>query len=779
MKIKFLQKTAALAALLAVLGFLGENATAQQTAPSTARPDSLETARLQMRREAAKENRATKRAELQRRAEALRIPMQKTEGGQMFTLRRITPTGEAIYDAPDNLISLQTSCADSVKANGGLGLSLSGAGQTLGIWEAFEIGTGANVRTTHREFGGRATSVDGGTFSNHATHVAGTMIASGVDADAQGFSSAANLRCFNLTDDVDEMDDEANETVPIRVSNHSYGARSGWSPAGDGMWNWNGTAGAADDWKFGAYDDDAEDWDEVTFDNPFLTVFKAAGNDRGQGPANSPQAPPDGGADGFDCVPTSGNAKNIVTVGAIDDIPGGYTGPGSVQQIFTSFSAWGPTDDGRIKPDLVANGDWLYSSGRLADDDYDTLPGTSMATPSASGGAGLLLEHWQNVVGGAPRSATLKGLMIHQADEAGARVGPDYSNGWGLANIGDAAQLISIEGYDGCQQFVENSVDDGDVFNFDIQSSGTRPLKVTLTWTDPPASNTNNGTINPAGVRYLVNNLNLRVIQPGGGTALPWVLDPANPANAATTGDNNRDNVEQVLLLNPAAGTYTVRVVAPGSVEDGPQRFTLWFSGNDAVDLDKNIAARIYTGRETIAARRDIRFGPAVVVMPTANVRAFAGRSITLRPGFWAQRGGRFLAQIRPGGGCGDFSGVLKIDNYPAGTFAAGEPIEARNEPDDPQPSVALTGPTLFASPNPFSQSFRVQVVLPQDESAVSLHLLDARGQRLHAWHTETPLSAGGYTFEWAEANLPTGLYYVELRTSAHRSMHKMVKVSE
>jgi len=771
MKIKFLQKTAALAALLAVLSFWGENASAQQVSKPN-RPDSLETARLQVRREAAKENRAAKRAELQRRAESLRIPLQKMQDGQAFPLRSIGPDGSPIYDLPDNTVSQQTSAADSVKANGGLGLSLSGAGITIGLWEA-----GGLPRATHQEFGGRAVLMEGGGNTRHATHVAGTIIGSGMQTNAQGFSHAGNLVCYDAGDDADEMDDEASDATPIRLSNHSYGPGSGWTFDGTN-WVWDGST-----WQFGAYNDDAADWDEIAFDNPFYTIFKSAGNHRGDGPAggsSDPSQPIDGSlTGGFDLITTYSTAKNIVTVGAIDDIAGGYAGPASVQQANTSFSSWGPTDDGRIKPDIVANGDNLTSSVNTSDTAYGPSSGTSMATPSAAGGAGLLLEHWQNVISGTPRSATLKGLMIHQADEAGPRVGPDYQMGWGLSNIGDATQLISIEGYDGCQQFVEGSVDDGDTFTFDLQSVGNQPLKVTLTWTDPPASNTNNGTINPAGVRYLVNNLNLRVTQPGGGTAFPWTLDPANPANAAVTGDNNRDNVEQVLLLNPAAGTYTVRVIAPGSVEDGPQRFTLWFSGNDAVDLDKNIAARIYTGRETIAARRDITFGPAVVVMPTANVRVFAGRSITLRPGFWAQRGGRFLAQIHPGGGCGAFSSVLKIDNYPAGTFAAGETIEARNEPDDPQPSVALTGPTLFASPNPFSQSFRVQVMLPQDEPSVSLHLLDARGQRLHTWHSETPLSAGGYTFEWAEVNLPTGLYYVEMRTSAHRSMHKMVKVSE
>lgn len=770
MKTRVLQKTAALAALLSAFCFWGENASAQQVSKPT-RPDSLETARLSLRREIARENRASRQVALRQRAESLRIPMQKVQGDQVFALRSIGPDGSPIYDLPDNTISQQTSGADSVKTGGGLGLSLSGAGITIGLWES-----GGVPRATHQEFGGRAVLMEGGSSSGHATHVAGTLIAAGSQANAQGFSHAGNLVCYDAGDDADEMDDEASDATPIRLSNHSYGPGSGWTFNGTN-WVWDGNT-----WQFGAYNDDAEAWDEVAFDNPFYTIFKSAGNHQGDGPvggSSDPSKPIDGSlTGGFDLITTYSTAKNIVTVGAIDDIAGGYTGPASVQQAGANFSSWGPTDDGRIKPDLVANGVSLTSSINTADNAYGPSSGTSMATPSAAGGAGLLLEHWRNVVGGAPRSATLKGLMIHQADEAGARVGPDYSTGWGLVSIGDAAQLISIEGYDGCQQFAEGSVDNGDVFTFDIQSSGNRPLKVTLTWTDVAASNTNNGTTNPAGVTYLVNNLDLRVDQPGGTTAFPWVLDPANPANPATTGDNNRDNVEQVLLLNPASGTYTVRVVAPSTVEDGPQRFTLWFSGNDAVDFDKNIAARIFTGRETIAARHDITFGPAVVITPTANVRALAGHAVVMRPGFWAQRGSDFLAQIRPGGGCGGFSSVLKIDNYPAGTFAAGETPEIRSEPDDPQPSIAVTGPTLLASPNPFSQSFQVQIVLPQDES-LSLQLLDARGQRLHIWQSETLLSAGIHTFDCPQTHLPAGLYYVEMRTAAGHTVKKIVKANE
>ena len=111
----------------------------------------------------------------------------------------------------------------------------------------------------------------------------------------------------------------------------------------------------------------------------------------------------------------------------------------------SSFSGWGPTDDGRIKPDICANGVGLYSSYSGSDTQYASISGTSMATPNLSGSLLLLQQHYQNLFGTGSfmRSATLKGLVIHTADEAGSNPGPDYKFGWGLANMATAAQAIT------------------------------------------------------------------------------------------------------------------------------------------------------------------------------------------------------------------------------------------------------------------------------------------------------------------------------------------------
>ncbi|MCB9305865.1 MAG: S8 family serine peptidase [Lewinellaceae bacterium] len=733
-----------------------------------------------------------KKLELARRAEveayALRynIPLQvRDSGGQITAILDHIDRGHPVYIGPDNAISQTSLSVDAVKTGGELGLSLTGAGQTLGIWEA-----GGTVRTSHQEFGGRVVNLDGTASSDHATHVAGTMIAAGVDPAAEGFSEAANLRCYDASGDIGEMAFEAANT-PIRVSNHSYGAFAGWDFDNDptvNMWRWYGIDPAVTDWKFGAYDSDAQSMDNVAFNAPFYLIVKSAGNDRndngppagttyllGFGSTTSTAARnPDGGAAGYDCIPTDGNAKNILTVGAANPVPGGngYTGPTSVTM--SSFSGWGPTDDGRIKPDVVADGVGLYSSSNAADTAYTTKSGTSMAAPSTSGSVGLLLEHWQNVLGGVPRAATMKALLINEADEVGPNNGPDYSFGWGQINVADAAQLITIHDYTGCQHIVEASVDAGDVFTFPISSSGSQPLKISLVWSDPASGTVNSGTVNPAGVNYLVNDLDLR-LDGSSSTFFPWILNPASPAAAATTGNNNRDNVEQILVLSPAAGDYTIRVVAPASLTSGPQQFSLIISGNDATVENASFGFMTVNDDRTYAVRNDLTFGPAYQVVNPGDVKAYAGHSITMQPGFRAVSGSKFLARIMPGGGCGIFTGDLKSDNYP--TSLTGDFSESRTAENVFGQTGARQVVDYFRiSPNPASDVFSVQFSTAQD-GPVSLWLTDQQGRVVQQLQSQVEYSAGEHAETFSIRSLAPGTYYCILQTADRRAAQPLMLI--
>lgn len=706
-----------------------------------------------------KQQQLEQRQSVEQYARQNNIPLVLKDESGVHYLSQIV-NGKPIYMGDDNLISAEIVSADRVKNGGDLGLTLTGAGQTIGLWEAGNV-----PRVTHQEFtNNRALSLEAATVipDDHASHVAGTIIAAGIDADARGFSEAANLRCYDADGHVAEMAAEAALPNPIRASNHSYGPRAGWIPAG-AAWRWWDSQ-----WQFGAYDAQSQAFDNVAFMAPFYLIVKSAGNDRD---LNDPVAgqmhfhdngnmqfndnhPIDGD---FNTIPTYGTAKNILTVGATEDLPGNYSGPLDLALDMADFSSWGPTDDGRIKPDVVANGVSVYSATSVSDMSYNgTFQGTSMSTPAVTGSVGLLNEHWDNLFpGGPPRAATMKGLLIQQADECGANNGPDYSFGWGLVNVADAAELLTTHRYEGCTQLIEGSVAAGATFSYDIESQGNKSIKVTLVWADPASPAVNGGTTDPAGAAYLVNNLDLRIDGPSS-TFFPWVLDPANPANAATTGDNNRDNVEQVLILNPTAGTHTIRVVAPATLTSGPQAFSLLFSGNDADVTNQTISFITLSDAQTFAARQSITAGPAVVVSPSANVRMFAGESISLKPGFHAQAGSRFLARIAPGGGCNHLAD-LKLDNYPVGP----RPIEAiavrdENPKSGPVPHPALT---LELSPNPVSQQLRVQYpVLEAGE--ISVLVTNPLGE-IVAMPMRTQLQGiGNQTLDFSVGQLADGMYW-------------------
>ncbi len=489
-----------------------------------------------------------------------------------------------------NLNSARTISTDKVWPGGGYGFSLSGSTEVLGEWDA------GSPLTTHQEYTGRILSTQN-TVNGHSTHVAGTLIATGVQANAHGMSFQASLQCYDWDNDVAEM--AAAAALGLHVSNHSYGLITGWyyNYFSDGKWVWFGdtTISGTQDYRFGFYDDEARQWDSLAFVSPFLLIDKAAGNDRGEGPTSQPVThwifnslgqnilsntvrDLDGGATGYNTLNGASTSKNVLVVGAVNDIVTGYQQPSDV--VMSTFSCWGPTDDGRVKPDIVANGVNLYSSYSLSNTSYATLSGTSMATPSVTGSVGLLLQHQRNLHGSAAlRSSTLRALLIHTADDAG-NPGPDYQFGWGLMNTLHAAQLMSKDSADGAQSHImELQLNQSDTITLPVYSYGAEPIKITLCWIDPPGTSPA-PALNPTNI-MLVNDLDLRLTYTGDQSAFePWVLDPSNPSAPATTGDNVRDNVEQISLPSPFPGIYLARITHKGTLAGGSQKFSLIVTGN-------------------------------------------------------------------------------------------------------------------------------------------------------------------------------------------------------
>ena len=486
---------------------------------------------------------------------------------------------------------------------------LNGAGLTVGIWDA-----GA-VRPTHQEFGGRVTVRESVDNHNHSTHVAGTIAAAGTNPDALGMAPSVLVDSYEWNDDVSEMTSRAmsypNEPDKIQVSNHSYSYICGWetgSFSGNYGPHWFGTWGDRESDYFGIYSSEVAQWDQLCYNAPYYLPFKAAGNDRS---GSNNKAPPEGTTfwyqkrvgpffvqwrskqydpskdpyddswdnGGFDTIPIIGVAQYIVTIGAVSDAV--TAGARDVSKaMMTSFSVWGPTDDGRIKPDIVTNGVGIYSPVAGSDSSYASYSGTSMASPGAAGAAMLLVDYYAWLFPAhAMRASTLKALIIHTADDLG-NDGPDYKFGWGLLNAKAAADLLA-DHYDSpdANMIVEGALDDvNTVANYTFEWGTAGPIKATLCWTDPPATGL---TVLDDPSPRLINDLDLRIIDPNGSTTYyPYVLNPAGPNDTATTADNTLDNVEQVVIYSPnVPGTYTVQISYKGTLTNSQQYYSLIVSG--------------------------------------------------------------------------------------------------------------------------------------------------------------------------------------------------------
>ncbi|MCC5942365.1 MAG: S8 family peptidase [Balneolaceae bacterium] len=571
--------------------------------------------KLQQLSERLGENAKLQRALAIAKANREGIPLRnELEDGTVMELMRFE-NGFPIYYSTANAGGASLINTDEVYSGGNSGLSLSGSGQVIGLWDA------GKPRLDHVEYSGRVTVRDGSSnVDNHASRVTGTLIATGVDSDAKGMAFEASVDSYNFFNDISEMSGAAGDiTNPLLNSVHPYQINVGWSFGSFGKgpgWYWYGDQNDDESFFFGYYDETTRDWDKVAHFAPNYTIVVSAGNQRGEiYPDGTPENEififydldnngdadwesvttirtyepnfeipgPDGGTDGYKSISGFNLAKNVITVGSVNQ-----------SSVMSSNSSWGPTDDGRIKPDIVAKGVSVFSSSGGSNTSYSTSSGTSFSAPMISGSAGLLLEHQENLnPDELLLSSTIRGLIIHTAEDLG-NTGPDYEFGWGLMNTEAAARVMS-DNVDHGLHIHELSLHNGDEVYINVRAKGNEPLRATLAWTDPPINEDDIiefGTLNDP-TPMLVNDLDLRIFNGNLTEYQPFILDPANPGNAASNGDNFRDNVEMVHIQNPAAGEiYTIRITHKGdlqTLEDvegnlvpGSQNFSLIVTGNEA-----------------------------------------------------------------------------------------------------------------------------------------------------------------------------------------------------
>lgn len=486
--------------------------------------------------------------------------------GRMSYLIDFDDFGRPIYVSEFNNGATLTTRARKLWNGGGLGLNVQGQGMTVGIWEV------GSTRITHSHFQGRAIQSDNSTaaLSDHANHTLGTMIQYKSSAPvSRGMAFNANANCYDVSNSYLEILDAANNG--LLVSNHSYGYYFNNPSSGSA----NIQASQA-----GKYNATSVDVDTMLNAYPYYISVWAAGNERDSSGSITNKG-------GYDMLNSYTCAKNNIVVGAVNAVPI-YSTPSDV--VMSSFSCWGPTDDGRIKPDLVAKGVSVVSCMASSDTATGSMDGTSMASPGVAGTLILLQQHYKNVNNQFMKAATLKGLALHSADEAGLYDGPDYSFGWGLINAEEAATIISDSSNN---RIIETTLSNGETKSYIVNVSNTLlTFAASICWNDP-AGLVNNG-VEDNTVAALVNDLDIRVTNLSNNAIYyPWMLNVASPSLAAVTGDNLVDPFEKIEIKNPGT-TYKIDVVHKGILKDQlPQDFSLVLSNVNSVNLSNDINSQL------------------------------------------------------------------------------------------------------------------------------------------------------------------------------------------
>jgi hypothetical protein len=495
-------------------------------------------------------------------------------------------------------------------------MSLDGGGEIVGVADS-GLDTGVDDASMLADFQGRVVSIratvdksgfgvaDGADLNNHGTHVAGSILGDGSRSNGSlaGMAPAARVTMLAMgPDNGTGLSVPWDLTTGVFQDAYDDGAR-----LHNNSWSSGGSAGA-----YLAY---ASDVDEFIRDHPDMLIVFAAGND----------------GDGVGSVTSPGTAKNCLTIGACESerpLPGTISinpnlqdtdfDPATADQPspltwadydeqaddaddIADFSGRGPTDDGRIAPDLVAPGTFILScrssistadvgpdgfgyfppiTGWYADDadgvathaeavgrglpgapfygtwDQTTPPcppgsgaacqenyfynsGTSMAAPLTTGCLALLRQYLRQQRGVSnPSAALMKALLINGATvPAGDSNDPDNDRGFGWVNLHNTLRPAPT----GSQAFADDpdlALATGETRSFSVLLAQTGyPFRVTLTWTDRQGSG-------------IQNHLYLRVITPGGA-----VID-----GDVTGYPTVSNNVQRVHIDAPAAGVYTIEV---------------------------------------------------------------------------------------------------------------------------------------------------------------------------------------------------------------------------
>ncbi|MEB0248625.1 MULTISPECIES: S8 family peptidase [unclassified Mucilaginibacter] len=345
--------------------------------------------------------------------------------------------------------------------------------------------------------------------SGHATIMA-TLIGGNGNSFIKG-KGAAPAAKFTSSDFARLLPDTitAFKTFNIKLQNHSYGT---------GIENYYGI--------------EAEAYDRQVYGNDDIVHVFSSGNIGTTAPATGVYS---GIANMANLSGTFKQAKNVLVVGG--------TGRTAIPE---ALSSAGPAYDGRIKPELVADGE----------------DGTSGAAALTSGAVALLQQAYKKQNNALPSSALIKAILINSADDIGTAA-VDYKTGYGKLNALEAVRTIADA------RFKTGTVANKAQTSYQvIVPANCNALKISLAWNDAPAQ---------LNAPYaLINDLDLSVTTPTGATLLPWMLSTYplidSLLSPAKRQRDTLNNTEQVTLQNPPAGVYTINIKG-SRVTQGPQAF--------------------------------------------------------------------------------------------------------------------------------------------------------------------------------------------------------------
>ncbi len=417
---------------------------------------------------------------------------------------------------PDDTRGRSLHRANSLDTQMGAGRNYTGEGIGVMVRDDGRVGP-------HIDFEGRITNLTNISNQSHGDGVAGIMAGAGnLLPSNRGMAAGADVYVVNYQSnflDPSTVNLINDGTVQITNSSYSNGCNDGYTSI-------------------------TRTVDQQTLDTPTLLHVFSAGN-----------------SNGSNCNYGAGSQWGNITGGHKQGKNVIATANVFFDGSLVNSSSRGPAHDGRIKPDIAANGQNQISTNE--NNTYQSFGGTSGAAPGIAGISAQLYQAYGDLNGGDfPPSALIKATLLNTANEAG-NIGPDYKFGWGIVNALQAVKLIE----DG--RYLSDEVTQGITNTHTINvPAGTTQVRFMVYWSDQAAT----PGANPA----LVNDLDLIVTDPSNNTYEPWILDPTpDPItlnNPATNGPDHLNNMEQVLINDPAAGIYDLDI-SGFNVPVGPQEY--------------------------------------------------------------------------------------------------------------------------------------------------------------------------------------------------------------